>query len=110
MSQSCDSLLRLMKWYDARCDGEWEHSFGIKIETLDNPGWSIEVDLSGSGLEDRAFERLERGVGDDNHDDEGCETGPWMVCWVADQRYHAACGPAQLREALTVFLDWAGVP
>ena len=33
---------RLQKWYKSQCNGDWEHSFGIKIETLDNPGW-IEI-------------------------------------------------------------------
>ena len=32
-------------WYQANCNSDWEHNFGIKIETLDNPGWYIEVDL-----------------------------------------------------------------
>jgi hypothetical protein len=28
----------LEAWYASRCDGEWEHGYGISIETLDNPG------------------------------------------------------------------------
>lgn len=30
----------LQKWYKSQCDGDWEHEYGIKIETVDNPGWS----------------------------------------------------------------------
>lgn len=26
----------LQMWYVAQCDDEWEHAYGIKIETLDN--------------------------------------------------------------------------
>jgi len=33
-------------WYNDQCNGDWEHSFGIKIETIDNPGWLIEIDLT----------------------------------------------------------------
>ena len=28
----------LMNWYESNCDGDWEHSYGVKIESLDNPG------------------------------------------------------------------------
>ena len=36
----------LNKWYEEQCNGEWEHSYGIKIETIDNPGWHLTIDLS----------------------------------------------------------------
>lgn len=34
-----------MNWYAQQCDGEWEHEFGVKIESQDNPGWGVYVDL-----------------------------------------------------------------
>ncbi len=43
-------LQELEQWYLRQCDGEWEHSFGMRIETIDNPGWVIEVDLAGTRL------------------------------------------------------------
>jgi hypothetical protein len=36
----------LQNWYLAKCDGDWEHEFGISIETLDNSGWMVTIDLS----------------------------------------------------------------
>jgi Immunity protein 53 len=36
----------LCKWYSEQCDGNWEHTHGITIETLDNPGWSVTVDTN----------------------------------------------------------------
>ena len=33
----------LEDWYADLCNGDWEHTGGIKIETLDNPGWCITV-------------------------------------------------------------------
>jgi hypothetical protein len=33
-----DLLEWLMRWYAAHCDGEWEHTYGVVIDTLDNPG------------------------------------------------------------------------
>lgn len=35
----------LENWYAVQCDGDWEHYFGIKIKTLDNPGWDVTIDL-----------------------------------------------------------------
>ena len=34
------------KWYKGNCNGDWEHSYGITIETLDNPGWDFTIDLT----------------------------------------------------------------
>ncbi|EKB58756.1 immunity 53 family protein [Bergeyella zoohelcum] len=38
-------------WYVSQCDGDWEHSYGIIIETIDNPGWSITIDLLETSIE-----------------------------------------------------------
>ena len=36
----------LMRWYIDRCDGEWEHKNGFTIESTDNPGVIIRLDLT----------------------------------------------------------------
>jgi|SRR3989338_6605156 hypothetical protein len=41
----------LMKWYESNCNGDWEHEYGVSIGTLDNPGWSITIDLIETSLE-----------------------------------------------------------
>jgi hypothetical protein len=38
-------LSLLEEWFVARCNGNWEHGSGISIETLDNPGWRVKIDL-----------------------------------------------------------------
>ncbi|UCH44768.1 MAG: hypothetical protein JSV11_10785 [Nitrospiraceae bacterium] len=38
---------RLNRWYINQCNGDWEHQYGIVIETLDNPGWRVKIDLTG---------------------------------------------------------------
>ncbi len=35
---SMDLLTWVQRWYLDQCDGEWEHEWGVKIDTLDNPG------------------------------------------------------------------------
>lgn len=42
---SNDVLNDLEKWFRERCDNDWEHSYGVSIETTDNPGWHVEIDL-----------------------------------------------------------------
>ena len=38
-----DALNWINGWFQSNCDGDWEHGFGITIETLDNPGWCVKI-------------------------------------------------------------------
>jgi hypothetical protein len=91
-------LSDLQSWYLSRCDGDWEHQYGVKIETLDNPGWSLKVDLCGTDAEDQTFGRtkIER-----TEDD-------WISCWVEKNEFNAAMGPQNLAEGIEIFLRWVG--
>ncbi len=40
-----------MDWYKSQCDGDWEHTFGVNIATIDNPGWSLKVDIVETSVE-----------------------------------------------------------
>ncbi len=31
-------------FYRRHCNGDWEHDYGVKIETCDNPGWLLTSD------------------------------------------------------------------
>jgi len=44
-------LAWLQSWYLNQCDGDWEHGTGIQILSIDNPGWSIEINLEGTAIE-----------------------------------------------------------
>ena len=95
-----DALYLLQRWYVAQCDSEWEHSYGISIETLDNPGWHLRIELTGTALAalgDCDWRKLERS----EHD--------WVHWRVADASFEAACGPTNLSEAIVAFLELAGV-
>lgn len=48
-----DLIEWLSDWYRGNCNGDWEHTSGVLIETLDNPGWSIKIDLMNTTLEGR---------------------------------------------------------
>jgi hypothetical protein len=91
-----DALFLLQRWYLAQCDGDWEHSYGVRIDTIDNPGWSLRVDLSETALETAAadWSKLERS----EHD--------WLHWRLLDGRYEAFAGPTNLNEAILTFLDF----
>ena len=40
-----NSLEWLQSWYAAQCNDTWEHDHGITIDTLDNPGWHVRIDV-----------------------------------------------------------------
>lgn len=48
MSHSAYAFLQ--EWFAQHCDGDWEHDLGIRIDTLDNPGWSLKVRIEDTEL------------------------------------------------------------
>ena len=95
---SVDTLLWLQSWFSEHCVGDWQHFYGIKIETLDNPGWHVSIDLRETPLEGRPFQE----VGRDLPGGAG-----WLRCAVADQTFAAYCSPNHLSTVLEIFRDWA---
>ena len=51
-----DVLKWIEGWYLSNCNEDWEHSYGITIETLDNPGWDVKIDLKETPLENKNIE------------------------------------------------------
>jgi hypothetical protein len=92
-----DALQALQRWYLTQCNGDWEHSNGIKIDTLDNPGWSLCVDLSGTTLSGRPFQPVSRL----DHPSE------WLDCKRTETQFQGFGGPLMLPELIHVFLPWA---
>jgi len=92
------SLAELQDWYLAQCDGDWEHTYGVQVETLDNLGWRLKVDLHGTPLAGAPFEEVKD---NNNHQRD------WMRCWLENGAFHGTCGPLRLEDMLRVFLDWS---
>ena len=91
------SLDWLTGWYEQQCDGDWEHSFGVTIDTLDNPGWSLKIDLAGTPLNGRTMERLTHNL---EHETD------WWTCWTENNKFHGAGGPRQLTSLIETFRTW----
>jgi hypothetical protein len=97
LTQVGSGVAELQHWYATQTDGDWEHTCGIRIETLDNPGWSLDVDLADTPLARRPFTEV-------------ADLEPrrdWLICRVSDGRFEARGGPFMLDRMLGVFAAWA---
>jgi hypothetical protein len=98
-----DVLQRLQQWYAEHCDGDWEHTYGIHITTIDNPGWGVEINLAGTNLRTRNFDR----VSDPVDAAEFLEGDRWLTCYVEDEVWHGAGDETKLEMILETFLAWS---
>jgi len=89
-------LSLLEEWYTSQCNGDWEHSWGVKIDTLDNPGWTIAINLNETKAESKILERLKIERTEDD----------WIHYWVEKKSFHIRCGPLNLTEAIELFVAW----
>jgi hypothetical protein len=71
-----DELSWLQQWYLVHCDGEWEHAFGVSIDTIDNPGWSVTICVEGTELASALFEPVKKAVSENN----------WVHCHVTERK------------------------
>lgn len=92
-----DDLIWVQSWYQSNCNGDWEHSYGIRVDTLDNPGWSVTIDLKGTDLEHEAMQPTSR---DDGPDD-------WIRLEVKDYKFLGHGAPNKLASILRGFREWA---
>ena len=89
-------ISRLQRWYVSHCDGDWEHSWGIKIDTLDNPGWSIKINLEETERADKPCKAVAEEISDDD----------WIFMHKEKEELHVACGPNGLERAIAMACDW----
>lgn len=96
-------LSRLQAWYTSQCNGEWEHSARVLIESCDNPGWWVKINLLGTSLQTCAFAELAEGI-----DAQRFALGPsWLSCRVENGTWHGAGDETKLERILEIFLLWA---
>ena len=98
----------LQDWYVAQCDGDWEHSYGLEIATIDNPGWYVVISLVGTPLESATFQPV---------DESNRSEDDWIDCRLVEEHpyrdgfggpyFAGAGGPNNLSEILHIFREWA---
>ena len=93
-------LSKLMAWYSAHCDGEWEHGYGVSITTLDNPGWILKVNLVGTNLEGASMVPISEDLDVGPLEGDGL---PWIECYIREDQFVGASDPTQLSRLISTF-------
>lgn len=83
-------------WYLLNCDGDWEHLYGVHLETLDNPGWQLKIDLI-----DTALEGFDYAKKLDNHEQD------WYFVEVKDSVFRGASSINNLAQLEVEFQQFA---
>lgn len=93
------NLQWLQEWLLENCNMDSsDHDYDISIETLDNPGWHIRIQVQDTKLENEKFEKIAIQREDENN---------WLHCKVEDKTFESACGPRNLDEVISIFKEWA---
>ena len=79
------------------CDGDWEHCYGVKIDTSDNPGWIVEIDIIDTPLENKPFDTIH--YGETDHD--------YLICKIENGKFEGFGDVTKLENILNCFLNWA---
>jgi len=89
----------IIEWYQRHCDGSWEHRYGVRLETLDNPGWLLTIDLIHTDLQGRTMTAICEGISPENQ-----PVSPgWFHCSVSDHQFRGACDPTQVARLFQIF-------
>ena len=87
----------LTKWYMSKCNGEWEDFYGIKIVTLDNPGWLVEIDIMETDLDNKEFVSISVDRAEED----------WMSCKVENGKYIGIGDKSKLSSIINIFKEWS---
>ena len=91
-----NNIVWLEEWYQNHCDSYWEHSYGIEIETLDNPGWHVKIDLRETEYADLKMEELHQDVEDND----------WIKCSIINGIFNGVGDCRKLEMIIQTFRQW----
>jgi hypothetical protein len=112
-----NTLIEIQKWFQKQCNGEWEHSQGIKIETCDNPAWWVKINIKDTTLENKPFKIISKNVPQELINQAlGLVKAPftcaepssksWLICYVKNNEFNGVGDPTKLEDILRIFLNW----
>lgn len=92
-----DLIAILQEWFLINCNGDWEHTHGCRIGTLDNPGWYVEIDLDDTYLDVMSFTEIniQKNIQSD-----------WIVCKIEKKTFKGYGDPNKLGDIIKVFMTW----
>lgn len=86
----------VQNWFLKQCDGDWEHGQKITITNSDNPGWGLTIDLKGTSLENKPFQKIKFEKSENN----------WYVCKKENSHFSGDGGPTNLINLFFEFKNW----
>jgi hypothetical protein len=84
----------IQNWFAEQCNGDWEHTYGIEIESLDNPGWSVKIDLNYTDFQASKF--ILENINDEND---------WISIKIEDDIFKGYGDPHKLELILQIFYN-----
>lgn len=85
----------IQDWFIQNCDGEWEHSDGIQITSIDTPGWDVEIDISNTSIANIHVPWI---LNETNTQD-------WYGVKIGNQKFNASGDPGKLIYLLGLFKE-----
>ncbi|MFY0576038.1 Imm53 family immunity protein [Cystobacter fuscus] len=82
----------------------------MSLQSLDNPGWLLKVDLRGTNLEGRMADAVVQRTGEPPRDQRESGGDDWMDCSIKEGCFIGAGDPRKLRALLNCFRVWARDP
>lgn len=86
----------LENWYDSQCDGNWEHNYGVKIETIDNPGWNVNIDLN---------DIISKNLSEIKWNVVELSDKKWVGYKIENNKFNGACDPNNLNLIIYIFKE-----
>ena len=83
-------------WYQRQCNGEWEHTQGVRLKSLDDPGWHLTINLAGTSAVNARPQQLRMET----------QSGGWLACSIADECFEGSGDPRKLEQIIGVFRRW----
>lgn len=83
-------------WYQSQCNGEWEHQQGVRLKSLENPGWQLTIKLAGTTAVNTRPQQLRLET----------QNGGWLACSIAAECFEGSGDPHKLEQIIGVFRRW----
>ena len=91
-----ENIKWLLKWLESQYKVSWQGQHVVSVGTLDNPGWTLQVKVNETILQNQLFSEII--IYRTEHD--------WIDCFVRDGWFMGAGGPHNLPEIVQIFRNW----
>ncbi len=92
-----NDFLWFSEWYRNHCFGNLKNERRLSLGTLDNPGWSLKINLEDTELKGKKFQSIKVDRTEDN----------WICCFLKNNKFIGVGGPLNLSEIFYIFINWA---